>query len=32
VLPYVKRRFGKAIEYGEQFTEPGERTIFVAPS
>ena len=32
VLPYAKRRFGKTIEYGEQFTEPGERTILVTPS
>jgi hypothetical protein len=32
VLPYTKRRRPRGIEYGEQFTEPGERTIFPTPS
>jgi hypothetical protein len=29
VLPYDKPRFRRSIEYGEQFTEPGARKIFV---
>ena len=29
MLPYNKPRFRRSIEYGEQFTEPGARKIFV---
>ena len=29
VLPYYKPRFRREIEYGEQFSEPGARKIFV---
>jgi hypothetical protein len=30
IQPYSKRSFGRGIEYGEQFSEPGERKFFVA--
>ena len=29
VLPYSKKSFGRGIEYGEQFSEPGEPKFFV---
>ena len=32
VLPYSKPRFRRGIEYGEQFSEPGARKIFLDPS